>query len=177
MAFTFVVEDGTIVANANSFVTVEDATAILEIDFRVGPVWAALSEDDQQKSLVMATMYLEDNWQWFGKRTGPLLDPPEEQPLKWPRTGMKDCEGNCIAANVIPTEVKRATAQLAMWLRNNDGNEQLEAEGIKRFRSDEVEIEWQDGYAGRVAPEFLSKLLKCFGYGPNDRGFKPIVRV
>lgn len=178
MAFTFTVEDGTIVAGANSYLSLADAKAILEVDFRAYPIWNALPDDEtKQKMLVMATMYLEDNWHWFGRRTGPLLTPPVAQPLKWPRTGMKDCEGNCIAENVIPSEVKRAVAQLAIWLRENDGNEQLESEGIKRFRSDEVEIEWQDGYSGRVAPEFASKLLKCLGYGPNDRGFKPIVKV
>lgn len=171
MAFAFIVEDGTIVANANSYLTVAEADDILAIDFRQNAIWSALSEPDKELMLASATRYLDDNYQWFGKQTEPRV-----QPIKWPRTGMRDAEGNYIGINVIPGELKRATAQLAVWLRTNDGNDQLDSAGVRRFRSEEVEIEWQDGYYGRVAPEFLSRLLICFGYGPNDRGFKPIVR-
>lgn len=178
MAFTFIVEDGTIVAGANSYISLVEAMAYLEVDARALAIWEALPDDtDREKLLVLATRYLDENWQWFGRRTGPCLDPPEVQKLKWPRMGMRDSEGMCIASNVIPDELKAATAQLAVWLKSNDGNESMEMESIKRFRSDEVEIEWQDGFDGRTAPEFLTKLLRCFGYGPNDRGFKPIIKV
>lgn len=171
MAFTFTVEDGTIVAGANSFVSVEEADDIILLDFRLQAVWSILDLPTKELLLAQATRYLNDNYQWFGRRTE-----PQTQPLKWPRTGMKDCEGNCIGPNVIPSELKSATAQLGVWLRTNDPNEKMEAEGVKRFRSEEMEIEWQAGYWGRYAPEFLSKLLICFGWGPNDRGFKPITR-
>lgn len=171
MAFTFIVEDGTIVANANSYVAVMEADDILAIDFRQNAIWSVLDTPTKELMLAQATRYLDDNYNWFGRRTEPTT-----QALKWPRSGMKDCEGNCIGLNVIPSELKRATAQLAVWLRSNDGNEQMETQGVKRFRSEEMEIEWQEGYWGRYAPEFLSKLLICFGWGPNDRGFKPILR-
>lgn len=171
MAFTFIVEDGTIVANANSYLTVAEADDILVLNFQQNAIWSALDETDKELMLASSTRYLDDNYQWFGQRTEPGV-----QPLKWPRINMVDCEGNCIGANVIPGELKRAAAQLSVWLRSNDGNGQMDGAGVRRFRSEEVEIEWQDGYYGRVAPEFLSRLLICFGYGPNDRGFKPIIR-
>jgi len=171
MAFTFIVEDGTIVANANSYVSVEEADDTLEIDFRLNGIWSEFDQATKELKLAQATRYLDDNYQWFGRRTEPSV-----QPLKWPRCGMRDCEGNCIGPNVMPSELKRATAQLAVWLHSNDGNETMEAQGVKRFRSEEMEIEWQEGYWGRSAPEFLSRLLICFGWGPNDRGFKPILR-
>lgn len=170
MAFTFIVEDGSIVPGANSFVSVAEADAILEVDFRKSPAWNALEQEDKEKMLVSATFYLEDNYQWHGQKV------EADQPLSWPRTGMRDKEGMCIAPGVIPKEIKRATAYLAVWLRDNDGDEALNSNGIKRFRSEEVEIEWQANFEGRTAPEFLSRLLICFGYGPNDRGFKKIVR-
>jgi hypothetical protein len=170
MAFTFTVEDGTIVPGANSYLTVAEADDILALDFRKTPEWNALTEADKELMLSAATLYLEDNYLWLGSRVA------ADQPLAWPRFGMKDKEFNCIAPGIIPRELKRATAQLAVWLRTNDGNEAMDNEGIRRFRSDDLEIEWQDGYYGRTAPEFLSRLLVCFGYGPNDRGFKPITR-
>lgn len=170
MAFTFTVEDGSIVPDANSFVSVVEADDILAIDFRKTPEWNALVEEDKQLMLAAATRYLEDNYLWYGRKVEP------DQPLAWPRYGMEDKERMCIAPGVIPKELKRAVAQLAVWLRTNDGNEMLDGEGIRRFRSDDIEIEFQDGYYGRTAPEFLSRLLVCFGTGPNDRGFKPITR-
>jgi hypothetical protein len=177
MAFTFTVEDGTIVADANSYVALADADDILAADAKKEAIWAALADDvAREKQLVMATAYLDDNFQWFGHKTGPCLDPPEDQALKWPRRGMRDAEGACIGDGVIPKELKKATVYLAIWLLDNDADESLETEQIKRFRSDEVEIEFQDGYSGRLAPAFLTKLLRCFGYGPNDRGFKNIVK-
>lgn len=178
MAFTFIVEDGTIVLNANSYASLADADNFLIADAKTYAVWTGLADDTaREMQLVMATSYLDDNYQWFGHKTGPGLTPPEDQVLKWPRRGMVDCEGTCISDSVIPRELKKACVLLAVWLLSNDGNETMEAEQIKRFRSDEVEIEFQDGYSGRLAPAFLTKLLRCFGYGPNDRGFKHIVKV
>jgi hypothetical protein len=170
MAFTFVVEDGTGVAGANSYVSVAEADDILAIDARENAVWQPLTTPDKELALANATRYLDDNYQWFGKKT------ETTQFLKWPRKGMRDCEGQCIADAVIPIELKRATARLAVWLLVNNGEEQMNTEGLKRFRSDDIEIEWQAGYYGRKGPDFLSKLLICFGWGPNDRGFKPIIR-
>lgn len=170
MAFTFIVEDGTIVANANSYLTVEEATAILEIDDSQFAIWDALTTEEKQKALVRATLYLDDFYQWYGRRTDPT------QSLKWPRSCMKDCEGNAIGENVMPVELKRATTYLAMWMRTNNAAEQMDSVGVRRFRSEEVEIEWQDGYYGQTAPSFLTRYLICFGLGPGDRGFKPIIR-
>jgi len=171
MAFAFIVEDGTIVPNANSFVSVEDADDILAIDFRQNAIWTLLDQTDKELSLAAATRYLDENYQWFGCQVEPRV-----QSLSWPRKGMRDKEGNCIAEGVIPEELKNATCYLAVWLRTNNGQEAMDSEGIKRFRSEELEIEFQAGFGGRVAPEFLSRLLICFGWGPNDRGFKPIIR-
>lgn len=170
MAFTFLVEDGTIVPGANSYVTVEEADSFLEVDFRQWPIWEPLEVEDKQKMLALATRYLDQNYQWFGKKV------EQDQPLEWPRRGALYCDRTCVAQTVIPTEVKNATMLLAVWLRTNDGEEQLNSPGVRRFRSEEIEIEWQDSFEGRAGPEFLSKLLICFGYGPNDRGFKPIIR-
>lgn len=169
MAFAFTVEDGTGVAGANSYLTVAEADDILAIEPEWAE-WSALAEADKELDLARATRYLDDNYQWFGKKT------ERDQFLMWPRRHMKDTEGFCIADTVIPLELKRAAARLAVWLRTNNGNDMMNVEGLKRFRSDDIEIEWQSGASIAKGPDFLSKLLIAFGWGPNDRGFKPITR-
>lgn len=170
MAITLIVEDGSIVPDANSYLSVEEATTILSVDFRKAPEWEALTDAEKELMLTSATRYLDDNYQWYGRRVS------AEQPLLWPRLGMRDCEKQCLSSTTIPSEVKKAVAYLALWLRKNDGEEVMNSDGVKRFRSEEVEIEWQEGFMGRKAPEFLAKFLICLGLGPNDRGFKPIIR-
>lgn len=170
MAFTFTVEDGSNVPGANSYVTVAEANDILAIDNDDIALWEALDEAGRELALAKATRYLDDNYVWYGHKTY------RDQFLKWPRRGMRDEEGHCIADMIIPIELKRATARLSMWLKRNDGDSMMNVEGLKRFRSDDVEIEWQAGASVPKGPDFLSKLLLVFGTGPNDRGFKPILR-
>jgi hypothetical protein len=183
MALTIVVEDGTIVAGANSYLSVAEADAILEVDFRQWKVWDAQDADMKVQLLLMATRWLDENMEWNGSVTQPAdpdADPPVvAQPLDWPRKYMKDCAGNCLADSLIPDELKKATAYLAVWLFSNDSDEILAQVGIKRFRNDTIEIEWQDAFTGTSAtlqPPFLKRLLGCLGIGPGELGFKPIIR-
>jgi hypothetical protein len=170
MAFTFLVEDGTGLAAANSYTSVAEADDILAIDNDGIALWDALDDPAKELALAKATRYLDDNYQWFGRKSTAI------QALKWPRHGMRDSENMCIADGVIPIEIKRAIARLAVWLIKNNGDDAMNMEGIKSFRSDDVEIEWQAGASTLKAPDFLSRLLITFGWGPNDRGFKPIIR-
>lgn len=174
MALTVVVEDGTIVSGANSYISVAAADLIIEVDFRLFAIWNVRAAEEKKQLLIMATRYLDENFIWFGSRTDPT-----HQALMWPRIGMRDCEGCALADSLIPLELKKATAYLAVWLFTNNPAEMLESVGIKRFRNDVVEIEWQDnfsGTAGSVQPWFFTALLQCFGTGPGDLGFRPIIR-
>jgi hypothetical protein len=172
MAITLIVEDGTLVANANTYISLEEATAYLEIDPRLGPIWAAMVDDEKRNQmLVFATRWLDENYQWFGAQV------TKTQALRWPRCGMNDGEF-CVPSTIIPPALKHAVAQTAVWLFVTDPDEAADSVGIKRFRNDTIEIEWQDNFSGQTGvPKWMSRLLRVFGIGPGDRGFKPIVRV
>ncbi|RUW56737.1 DnaT-like ssDNA-binding protein [Mesorhizobium sp. M8A.F.Ca.ET.021.01.1.1] len=172
MPITLIVEDGTIVVNANTYVSLEEATAYLEIDPRFGPLWTGMPDDEKRKQmLVFATRWLDENYQWYGRQV------EKTQALRWPRYGMNDGE-YCVPSCVIPTALKHAVAMVAVWLFVTDPEEASNSVGIKRFRNDTIEIEWQDNFSGQsAAPKWLSRLLRVFGVGPGDRGFKPIVRT
>lgn len=109
MAVTIVVEDGTGVANANSYVTLAEARAYAE------QRGIALSSDDDELGalLVKATDYLESReCDYQGKKTNCA------QPLAWPR----DCVVLCcedLADNVIPAQLKNA--QIALVIAQHSG--------------------------------------------------------
>ena len=114
MAIT--VEDGSVVASANSFVTVAEVTARAAL---VGADdWAAGDPTDQEKAVVVAAYYLLTRYRtrWKGQIT------IVTQTLSWPRAGAWDELGADIANNVVPQCVKDAQCELAIQaLRNKAG--------------------------------------------------------
>jgi hypothetical protein len=105
----FVVEDGTGVANANSYATVEYFRAYFEE--RGNEVAAAIGDDlDIQKLLIRATDYIE---LVFGRYyIGDMY--ALSQSLSWPRM-----YASPYTNNVIPINLQKATVEYA--LRANDG--------------------------------------------------------
>lgn len=108
MAATFVVEDGTGLANANSFVSVAASTQYNE-DHTASATWAALVQADKEKHLRLATQFIVANWDgsWRGTKAN------STQALSWPRYGAH-VEGYCLASNVVPTQIIHATCEAAL---------------------------------------------------------------
>jgi hypothetical protein len=170
MAVELVVEDGTIVPGANTYVSLAEATALISIDPHLAPIWDVMEEDDQNQMLAYASRWIDENHIWYGRPVS------MDQPMRWPRCGMHDGEF-WVPSTVIPEALRKAVAYAAVWLRANNPTDAAEAVGIKRFRNDTIEIEWQDGASQGTVPVWMARLLRVFGTGPGDRGFKPITRV
>lgn len=99
---TLIVEDGTGLSNANSFVSVAEADAFFS---NVGSAsWAAASVDEKESALIRATAYLSTYFRWTGKRVK-----GRDQALAIPRSGMTDCDGNDVPSDEVPIELKIAT--------------------------------------------------------------------
>jgi hypothetical protein len=75
MAFT--VEDGTVVAGANSFATVDGADTYFED--RGNATWAAATDTNKETALVRATDYINNRFRFRGEKYD------EDQPLEFPR--------------------------------------------------------------------------------------------
>ena len=107
MAFT--VEDGTGVANANSYASVEFADAYFAD--RGNAVWAAIADPaDKQGYLVRATDYIENI---YARRfIGDMVS--TAQALSWPRVN-----ADPYTSNVIPLTLQKAAVEYA--LRAIDG--------------------------------------------------------
>lgn len=95
-----IVEDGTVVAGANSFATVDAADVYFED--RGSAVWAAASDDNKEFALVAATDYINNRFIFLGWKYD------DEQPLEFPRV----YEDENVAS--MPDKLLKATYEYAV---------------------------------------------------------------
>ena len=105
-----IVEDGTLPAGANSYVSVEEASFYHEAGVSADE-WAAIDPAEQERLLVTATRLLDATVDWRGYRSYP------DQALDWPRIGVLQHSRYVLPANTVPIDVRYATAELAMHLK------------------------------------------------------------
>lgn len=143
-----IVEDGTIVAGANGYITLAELRAY----------WAdrnvSFSQVDEvlEAAVVTATQHIDLNNNFKGEVTD------RNQSLQWPRVGATDRNGYPISGDEMPIALKNATAEYAK--RVTDGTalapDTSADEGtIKRKRSKvdviEKEVEYDEDSAGIVS--------------------------
>lgn len=109
MAQIFIVEDGSIVAGANSYVPLSFAQDYH--DSAGHAVWSLFGTSVQQSSLVRATAALDKRWGLHYKGHRKYFN----QTLLHPRWGMYWPDGQIIAlSNVIAPQLMQATCELAL---------------------------------------------------------------
>lgn len=99
-----IVEDGTSKVNADSYVTVEFADDYFSARGVSG--WGALTQTVKEQALIRATDYIDNVFQWYGKKA------TTEQSLRFPRINLVDYEGNVIEG--VPTCLKQAVCDAAV---------------------------------------------------------------
>lgn len=131
-----IVETGSVVAGAESYASVADATAYHAK--RGNTAWADLDTDVQEASLRKATDFMVQEYRlaWKGTRRSDL------QTLDWPRfdviTDNFGYGANGIASrflvpsDVVPVEVKNACAELALKAATADLNPDLTQQVISQ---------------------------------------------
>lgn len=133
-----VIEDGTVVAGANSYIDVDTAKSYANAR------GVNLGTDDEliERRLVIAMDYLE-TLNYKGVRTNPA-----EQELAWPRTGVI-MDGIEFDGDVIPARLRNAQAQLVIEQTNGVAifaSTGASAEGgekfVKREKVDVIETEY-----------------------------------
>ncbi len=137
-----IVEDGSIVANANSYVTYDYALAYHAL--RGNSAWAAGSESNQQYAIIRATQAVDSIYKnkWKGTPTK-----YGTQELEWPRQGV-DVNGIELDDDLIPTALQKAVCEAALreLISANSMTPDLDRGGeIKRVKADTVEVEYMDG--------------------------------
>jgi hypothetical protein len=102
-----ITENGTGLADAESFISVADATTYHAAMGNVA--WAVLSTDKMEQCLRKGAAYMGQvyNSRWQGLRVN------NTQALDWPRVGVV-ANNYAVLATVVPTSVQNACAELAL---------------------------------------------------------------
>jgi hypothetical protein len=159
-------------ANANSFATHAEVNTYFEERLPLATPWVA---SGQEAVIIMAARTLESiirpaktlmvdsrgvkyyraRRQWTGSPA------TTTQRLSWPRVGMYDRNGNAIASDVIPIELKEAQAELAGQLRMGDRtlDNDVVVQGLSSLRAGSVSLSFKDGIVPQVLPDAVLNLL------------------
>lgn len=129
-----VVEDGTGLSTAESFISVADAEA--RLDSLGDTTFAAKTTAEKEAALRIATEYMEQLYRlnWKGTRKERL------QALSWPRYDAV-VDGFTIDSDIVPTEVANACADLALKSLTETLAPDLER-GVKREKVGPLEVEY-----------------------------------
>lgn len=151
MAATFIVEDGTGLANANSFASVAEADQYHE-NYANPATWTALTTAQKQDALRKATQFIEAEYSARVKGDRAV----SAQALSMPRRGLTLYDGTLLSETVVPARWKDACSYLAH-------------ESTKR------ELGVAQLTPGAVASETktLGALSKSVSYGGSGRSTRP----
>jgi hypothetical protein len=162
---SLIVEDGTGLANANSFASIAEADAY-HAGHLYAATWTNAPTDRKTAALIMATRTLDSSAQWVGQRARPGV-----QALGWPRR-LAYLDGVLLDDDIVPTPVKNATAEFARLLLSNDLTADPETDGIKAINLGDsaLEIEFREGVKAKRFPSIVGALLMGLGGLPNSGG-------
>lgn len=167
--FTFVVEDGTGLPNANSYVSVGEADDILVTNIH-NTAWAALDDPDKEKLLAWATRLVDTKATWYGHKAY------STSALRWPRKGVtsKDCVE--ILPNEIPENLKEAIAEMARYLVENDRTVEQSRDGLESLRVDVIDMKFDKNYRLTQLPTLIWQIVSDLGYFGVVTGAAKIIR-
>jgi hypothetical protein len=152
-----IIEDGSIVPNANSYVTVAEIKAYADLRGMTYPADAQI-----EQNAILATDYLQSKCY-----LGELVE--ETQPLLWPRQDVW-VNGYELSSTSIPNDLKNAQIELALAAYTqsllNDGSDT--GENIKSEKTDMIETQYYEGGKSSVfnsqrVNSYLQKYLEPVG--------------
>lgn len=165
-----VVEDGTGLTNADSYISVADADTYFSIlPTTLTSSWDALSTTDKENYLKWATRVLDTKTEFEGDKT------VEASALRWPRKCVTDRDGIDIDDNVVPKEVENATVELVRILLGEDITTGQDVDNLKFIKVDVIELEYQDDTAQNRIPAYINDVLN--GVGTFTSGRRQAVRI
>lgn len=169
MSIAFVVEDGTGLANATSYVSIAEADDFFSVDLFENTAWAALNTTQKQNLLIKATRLMDAYYDYSGNKVF------ENASLRWPRSGVVDLDGNSVSQSIVPVAVKNATCELAYSLTTDNLAEEPDDRGLSSIEVSSIKIvfdksdkkgyvpikskNWMRGYGRLMAGSKVVKLI------------------
>lgn len=151
-----IVETGSGAADAESYASVANADAYWLA--RNDTVWSALVTAAKEAALREATLYLEGSYYWIGHRT------LYTQALNWPRVCKSgvDLNGKNLTASMIPTELVKATCELAWEVASNGRlTPSLSRGGLVKSKAvGPIKVEYEPGAPSRKTFPIVDTILR-----------------
>jgi len=136
-----IVETGSGVAGANSYISLVDAD-IYAAGTNFRGAWDDLSDPDKESRLIEAALLMDQTANYKGYKTY------SSGTLRWPRSGVSDLDGIEIPSNSIPFQLKNAQMEMAFTLSlGTDPNATPETLGVKELQVDVIGIKFTDDMA------------------------------
>lgn len=161
-------------ATANSFISLAEYAFYHERRLPLDPP-VIVTGDIAARNVIMATRVLSAmvqprrslRWDREGKpyyytsRTWTGTIATDTQALAWGREGMFDSLGRAIPSNVIPQELKDATAEFAGQLGNTDRtlDSDIAVQGITSIKAGSVALTFKDMVQAQVLPDAVLNLM------------------
>jgi len=160
--------------DANSYDTLQEVNDYFDARIPLNPPWNPAT-DPASRAIVTATRTIDslasgrrrlvkpasgDAYYIVGRKwTG--TPATSTQALAWPRIGMYDRNGNPIPADVIPRELKEATAELSGQLQQTDRtlDNAVSAQGIKSISAGSVSVAFKDDIDVKVLSDMVLNLM------------------
>lgn len=159
---TLIVEDGSIVANANSYITVSEYTDWADARFGSGRDTAPATDANVEALVFRAMDYFEaQNFQGYKSI--------ESQSLQWPRANVV-IDGYTIGSNEIPKEVKQSIYELAYTEEQGEGELNAVDRKVIREKVASIEVEYSGNSSSRnINVSTSSAMKKLLAYGGQNR--------
>lgn len=154
----------TVTAETPTSVSIAPALAADVVD---EAVVRRLTYNAREKMLLHATKTLDAQVNWRGTVA------EFEQPLRWPRFSVWDCDGNDYCNDCFPQDLKVLTAEFALYLAARDlaATPDLLGLGFSRAKVDVLEIVVDSKQVVSMMPDYVQDLLGCMGeYDPTVSG-------
>ena len=153
--------------NANSYSTVGEADT-----YFTGHLYktAWTSSTTKEESLVMATRLLDSWVLWKGYRA------TEDQALRWPRYDVQDRDGYTYDSDIYPQFLKDATAELALYLLQNDPTAEPDSKGYSEMKVDSLmlKIDKSDRDSTTTIPDIVKSMVEPYGSIRKRGGSKQV---
>ncbi len=186
MAFVFTPEDGTGLAGANSYASLEELADYVGGKLYADPYTAA-TDEQREKALVTASRLIDASVSFNGRRAGPT------QGLEWPRSfvvsgglpwGYPAGVGGSYVAQpfegyLVPMRLKHATMELAIALLAGDRTADPETAGIAKLGLGQgaIELTFDKSDRPKVLPDVVRQLLEGLGTLYGTGGQRKVARA
>lgn len=195
MAFQFIIEDGSLVADSNSYLTIDEADTYIQANYHVYPTWQVLDTLTKQQLLVWACRYIDQRATWNGTplsayladptqtnliarfAVAPIFGPTPTQSMRWPRACVLDRDGVPLEADKIPQALKDGCAEMARFLIASDRSLERPQDFLTELKAGDVTLKFRDAVLS-IVPSEVSFILRGLGTISSGRtNFSKIIKV